>query len=374
MNKRHWIVTIFSLVLLVALVIPACAQPAPTPTPTPTPAPTPAPTPPPAPKSVKFQYTMPPKSAIGFGFEWWAREFEKQTQNRYKVETYPLSGLIPDKGALDAIKGGVCEVIMTSTGSQTTTFRLASVTGLPTLAFHKKGVAKEEYLASFEAWREFVKLPEIAEEFKGLQLVQPFEIDPSYLVTRKTEVFVPEDLKGLKVGASAGNMTDFMAAFGAAAVFQIPPESYVNMDKGVTDAAFMTYAQIGPYKMYEIAGYVLRQVFSAGALLVLTNPTWYNSLPPADQKIFNDTWEAAKVMCAEGMYNENVSSKPIIEASKMKINNPSAAQSAAWVAAAEKYAWPRWAADAQKLGASAAATAKIIKAWQDLIAKYTTQK
>jgi TRAP-type C4-dicarboxylate transport system substrate-binding protein len=359
LNKRNWIITIFVLVMITALLLPvsACTKEEAVTSGT-----------------IKFNYTMPPGSAVAGGFEWWADEFEKQTDGRWKVETYALSSLVPDAGALDAVKGGVCEIIMSSTGSHATDFPLAAVTGLPTLSFHKKGVTKEEYMASFKALVELYKLKEVAEEFKDYHIVTALEADPGYLVTKNKEVLMPEDLAGLKVGGGSGVMADMMTAYKAAGVFQIPPESYVNMDKGVTDAAFMTYAQIGPYKMYEIADYIFKQVFSGGTMLVLASPKWYNSLSKADKKIFDDTWKQAEEKAADSMTETTKKMETPIVSSGIKINIPTAEQTAAWEAACAKYAFPTWAKQAQDLGYSKDVTDKVLKKWQDLVKELATQK
>ncbi|MBN1177163.1 MAG: TRAP transporter substrate-binding protein DctP [Dehalococcoidales bacterium] len=399
MKKIHWMVAILTVVLLASLLLGACAEPEPEPTPEPTPAPEPEPAPAPEPEPapapepepepapapepepepepearvIKFNYTMPPFSAVGVGFEWWADEFEARSNGRYVVETYGFSSLIEDEGSLDAVKAGVVEVNMTSTGSQMASFPLASVTGLPTLSFHKKGVAFEEFLASFDALQEFYQLPEIAAEFEDYHVIAPIEIDPGYLISANKEVFVPEDLEGLKVGGALGALADMMSAFGAAGVFQIPPQAYDNMQKGVTDAAIMTYAMIGPYNMFDLCDYILKQTFSAGTLLVLTSHEFYASLPPEDQALFDETWEEAMVVCAQGMYDETVHSTPAIEGSGIKINTPTAEQSALWDDAARTYAFPTWASMCHDMGISEETTDKIITTWQSLVEKYSTQ-
>ncbi len=399
MKKRNLMIVILSVVLLASLLLAACAEPEPAPAPAPEPAPAPAPEPAPAPapepepepapapapepepepapapevRIIKFNYTMPPFSAVGVGFEWWADEFEKRTEGRYVVETYGFSALLPDEGSLDAVKAGVVEVNMTSTGSQMASFPLASVTGLPTLSFHKKGVAFEEFMASFDALIEFYKIPEVGAEFEDYHLVKALEIDPGYLITADKEVFVPEDIEGLKVGGALGALADMMSAFDAAGVFQIPPQAYDNMQKGVTDAAIMTYAMIGPYNMFDLCDYILKQTFSAGSLLILTSHEFYASLPPADQAIFDQTWEDAMVVCAQGMYDETVHSTPAIEASGIIINTPTPEQSALWDDAARMYAFPTWADMCHDMGYSEEVTDRVLSTWQALVEKYSTQ-
>lgn len=356
MKIKHWIFALLTVILVAAMLFPvSCGEEEL------------------GSGTIKFNYTMPPGSAVAEGFEWWADEFEAQTDGRYVVETYPLSSLIDDEGSLDAVKGGVCEIIMTSTGSHQTDFPLASVTGQPMLCFHKQGVAVEEYMASFDALRELYKIDEVKAEFDDYHLIAAIEIDPNYLISTSL-VLYPEDLEGLKVGGAAGAMEDMMTAYGAAGVFQIPPYAYENMEKGVTDAAFMTYAMIGPYKMYEVADYILTQTFTAGTLLVLTSHEWYDSLAKSDQELFDETWLEAMEKCAEGMYGESVNSKPEIEASGITITSPTADMTAAWEAACDQYVYVKWAADCQALGYSSEVTDEVLAKWKELIDEYTTQK
>ena len=317
---------------------------------------------------------MPPFSAVGVGYEWWADEFEKRTDGRYIVETYGFSALLDDAGSLDAVKQGVCEIVMTSTGSKMADFPLAAVGDLPTLSFHKKGVSMEEFLASFDAVKEFYKVPEVAAEFEPYHLIKALAIDPSYLISANKEVIVPEDLEGLKVGGALGALADMMSAFGAAGVFQIPPQAYDNMQKGVTDAAIMTYAMIGPYNMFELCDYILKQTFGAGTLLILTSHEFYDSLPPEDQAIFDATWEDALIVCAQGMYDETVHSEPAIIESGITINTPTPEQSALWDEAAVTYAFPTWADMCHDLGYSEEVTDRVLTTWKSLIEEYTTQK
>jgi TRAP-type C4-dicarboxylate transport system substrate-binding protein len=398
MKIKHLMVSLLVIILMVALLLPACAGPeeeepttsgpttsAPTQEPTkeptqeptkeptqePTKEPTQEPTEPVEARIIKFNYTMPPGSAVGVGFEWWADEFEARTDGRYVVETYGFSALVDDAGSLDAVKSGVCEIVMTSSGSKQTDFPLAHVTDLPTLTFHRNGVTFEDFLASFDAFLELLEEPEVAAEFEDYHLIKGLCIDPSYLISKDKEVILPEDLEGLKVGAASGPLADLMTALGAAGVFQIPPQAYDNMDKGVTTAAFMTYAMIGPYNMFDICDYILKQTFAAGTLLVMTSHEFYASLPPEDQQIFDESWEDALIICAQGMYDETVHSTPVIEQSGIKIHVPTAEESQIWFEACQEYAFPTWIQMCVDLGYDAAVAERILAKWQELIIKYT---
>jgi TRAP-type C4-dicarboxylate transport system substrate-binding protein len=315
---------------------------------------------------------MPKGSAVALGFEHFAAQFTEQSGGRYKVETYPLSGLFPDAGSLDALRGGVAELVMTSTGSKPNDFPAAAVTGLPSLSFHRNGVSYEEYEASAKAWDELLKNPVVAAEFEPYKLIQPIEIDPSMLVTKSKSVIVPEDMRGLKVGNTGGALTDYLNTYGAASVNQIPPQSYMNLDKGVTDASLNTWAQIGPYKLYEIVDYVNTTTFQAGALLIMANWDFWNSMPAADQDLFMKVWNEGLDICYKGMVADNVKGLADAKAlSNIKIINPSEAQAARWDTAAE-VAFETWAENGESLGVEDPSA--IIDLWRSLRDKYTTQK
>ena len=72
MRKRYLLISMLTLVLLAAFLLPACAEPEPTPVPAPTPKPTPAPTP--APVKLIFAATDPEEGLIGDVYHYWDRK------------------------------------------------------------------------------------------------------------------------------------------------------------------------------------------------------------------------------------------------------------------------------------------------------------
>ena len=102
MIKRYWVLITLTVIIIAALLLPACAAEQPGST---------------APKTLKFSYTMPKGASVAKGFEWFGPEFEKRSNGRYKIEIYPASTLVAINAALDSVKSGVCEIVMTSVGS-----------------------------------------------------------------------------------------------------------------------------------------------------------------------------------------------------------------------------------------------------------------
>jgi TRAP-type C4-dicarboxylate transport system substrate-binding protein len=135
-------------------------------------------------------------------------------------------------------------------------------------------------------------------------LLWPFVLDPYNLVAKKKEITSAEGFKGLKVGGSGPKM-EIVKANGGAHVAQAPPETYLNMDKGVIDAAFISFAQVNDYRIYEIADFYSTQAFGSGYGLILMNTGFYNSLPAEDQKILAETLRDATDVSAETVMEDN---------------------------------------------------------------------
>lgn len=331
---------------------------------------TPAPSSPVAARTIKFSYTMPKGAAIGKGFEWFGPAFEKATNGRYKVEIYPGSSLLPPPAALDSVKSGAVEMAFTSTGTFPSQFPLGLVSSLPSVEFPQDTV--KNYAMGNSAWWEFYNTtPEIQNEFKDVVLLQPLVLDPYKLVSKKTQIKSAADFKGLKVGGS-GQKMKIVTTNGGAEVHQIPPDSYLNMDKGVTDAAFITWAQVNDYKIFEIADWYLEQSYGNGTGLILMNKEFYNSMDSADQKILMDTWAQAQDVSAEGSIDDNVIGVKAIEDAGKSIYTPTAAEAAAWEAAAAP-AIQEWKDDCKSQGIDDATITKILDKWKSIHTDYLSK-
>jgi len=378
--------------MIVALLLPACGgetpapapapapspapSPAPTPAPKPTPSPTPSPAPSPAPapapgpvgtKTLKFSYTMPKGQSVGAGFEWWGTEFEKRTQGRYKVEMYGGKTLISIPAALDSVRAGICEIVMTSTGTFPKDFPLTLVTSLPTMGMPMDTVERQQS-AFAAAWELYNKVPEIQAEFKDFKLCWPLLLDPYNLYSKKKEVHYPADFNGMKVGGS-GQKMDMVTANGGAKVQQIPPQAYLNLDKGVVDASFNTFAQVRDYQLQEICDYFYDADFGCGEMLLLMNWDTWNGMSAADQKIVMDTFADSSVESSKGALSGIEEGKKLVLDAGKKITEPTPAEMAAWQKAAEPV-FKKWAEDAKALGVDATVVANVFAEWKALRQKY----
>jgi len=362
---------LLAVALMVAIILAACA-PAPAPAPSPAPAPAPSPAPAPAPvqaKTLKFSYTMPKGASIGAGFEWFAEEFTKRSQGRYKVETYPGQTLTKLPEALDAIKSRVCELVGTSVGTFPSAFPLGLVVEIPGIT----PVLEElpDFLNAYDlAWEFYNTTPEVKAEFDAhAVLVQPLILDSYNFVSKSKEVKRPQDMNGMKIGGS-GDKMELVTKMGGARVHNIPPQSYTNLDKGVIEAGFLTFAQVADYKLDELCKWYSLQTHGGGFYFIYMNKEAWGEMTPADQKLLLDTWKEASKVSAQGSMANVAKGIQMVKARNYPIYQPTDADKAAWQAAYDDVVVPIWYDKAEKLGISKATADKIMAKIKELRAKY----
>jgi TRAP-type C4-dicarboxylate transport system substrate-binding protein len=310
---------------------------------------------------------MPKGKGVGAAFDWWATEFEKRTQGRYKVETYASSTLISLPAALDSVKAGVAEVVMLPHQMFPTAFPLSSIASLPTLGFPMLNTG-DYYVFWSALWDLYNNYPEIKTEFKNFKLLWPFGLDPYCLITKDKEVHNPTDFKGMKVGGS-GQLMEIVTTNGGAAVAQVPPMAYTNMEKGVTEGSFLTLGQAWDYHIEDISKYYYRENFGNGLILMTMNLAAWNAMSPQDQKIMEESWFDASREFAKASVDAQSEGIKAVQAKGRKIIQPTADETKEWERGAEP-AILKWRDDAVKLQVDSTTIDKILAAWKALRVKY----
>jgi TRAP-type C4-dicarboxylate transport system substrate-binding protein len=372
MKKNYWILVTLTVILLAALLLPACAeeqQAVSTPTSS-----TSAPPPPPAEvKTIKISYSCPKGKGYSAGEEWFGPEFEKRTNGRYKVEVYGASTLVPITAVLDSVRKGVIQIGLTSTAQFAKDFPLSMLPQVMTLGWPSTAVTPKWYDAATPAFAEFAKIPEVATELNnGFTYGGNDLLSSSMILMKKKEIHVPADFKGTTMSA-IGAFAEVVKANGGATVAVVTPEIYMNLDKGAIDGASVSPTMITDWKLQTIANYMFAIDMGTGNMVILYNNEFYNALPPADKKIFDDTRAEAWPICRDFMLNADKKALEILATEGKTIVQPSASDLAAWKKTVQEIMIPKWRADAKSVGISDAVLDKVYSEWLTIRAKYWKQ-
>jgi TRAP-type C4-dicarboxylate transport system substrate-binding protein len=373
-KKKYGVILALSLILLAALLLSACSQTETTKAPTsasPTSAVPAAPlaskTAAPAEvKTIKISYSCPKDKGYSTGEEWFAQEFPKRTNGRYKVETYPASTLVPITAVLDSVRKNICQIGLSSTSQFPKDFPLSSLTLTPTLGW--PAANQNMYPAATEGWMEFSKIPEVAAELNnGFKFLWNDVLPGSNLVMKSKPVHSAADFKGTKIGASPP-LDVLVTSNGGATVNVVAPEIYTNMDKGVIEGTFMSMTMVTDWKVQTIADYLYDFDFGDGNMLVLMNNDFYNSMSPEDQKIFDQTRADAWPYTRDFMVNAYSASRKILADAGKKLVEPTADEIVGWKKGVQPVI-DKWKADCKAAGISDAVIDKVFNQWQSIRAK-----
>jgi len=179
---------------------------------------------------------------------------------------------------------------------------------------------------------------------------------------------VPADFKGLKIGGS-GYIMEIVNANGGATVTQMPPDMYMNLDKGVVNGSVTGYGMIHDYHIPDVIDYYLGVDLGSGMFPTIINKDFYNAMTDEDKKIFQQTIdEFAKISTQSSIKARNDGIADIKAAGKT-VSPPTAAEQAEWnksVAIAKK----KWVDDCVKAGVSEATCDKVYADWERIYKKY----
>ncbi len=318
-----------------------------------------------APITMKINYTMPKGAGIGSAFDWFATEFEKRTDGRYKCEIYPSGTLLAPPATLDGVKKGIAQMSLFVLGINPG-FPLTMLTGLPFFGFNIKDV--DTAIAGKNAAIEFLNIPEVKAEWKDIELVTTSELDANILITRKKEVRVPADFQGLKIGGS-GYVMEIVNTNGGATVTQMPPDMYMNLDKGVVNGAVTGYGMIHDYHIPDIVEYYLDVDLGSGMFPTIINKEFYAAMSDQDKAIFKKMVDEFVVMGAETSIKSRDAGIADIKAAGKTVSPVTAAELAEWKKAAV-VAKQKWISDCVKAGVSEATCEKVYAEWEKIYQKY----
>lgn len=344
---KRFLVTTVLVIIIGAIILSACAQPAPAPAPKPTPTPTPAPAPV-KPIELKIANFQPPGAPSTPMMEMWGKSIEKETGGKVTFTMYAGETLAKAAATYDATVTGVADICHTFAGYSPGKFSLSEVVILPFIGFNTTAPAAQTL---WDLWEAF---PEMREQYKETHVLWICPASPRQFLSRKP-VQAVDDLKGMKVRTS-GDEAPILKAMGATPVSMTGPETYDALGKGVLDATFHTWEAAVSYRFHEVAKYFTKADVCLGGLFIITmNQRKWDALPEDVKTVFNKysgRYGAVEVD-AKGMWdktdgefynwlkqNTNVTFYQLAIGEIAKANEMTKSVHSDWIAAQEKKGLP----------------------------------
>jgi len=240
------------------------------------------------PMELKFAHFLPPNMfLVTDGFAPWAKTVEERSGGRVKVTFYPAQSLCKAKDDYDSAVTGIADIAWHSIAYTPGRFPLTEVLFLPYLGSVTTETANKVYHGLYE------RFPEFQKEYSEVKLLWLHAGSSAGLLSAKKPIRNLEDIQKVLVRAVGPNAA-VAEALGATPVSMTVPDTYLGMEKGTVDAAFVPTEALISFKLSEVTKYLTLGAESGfGPYCVVMNLKVWNSLPPDIQKIIDE--ESIKV-------------------------------------------------------------------------------
>ena len=236
---------------------------------------------------LKMNISVSQNSHYGVAVDTFAREVEKRTGGRYKVQNFYSGALGAERESIEALQVGTLDLTMTSTGPVPNFVPEVSILDIPFLFrdyAHARAVLDgpigQDMLQKFPA--------------KGIVALAWGENGFRHMTNSKRPVNVPDDLKGLKM-RTMENPVHIQAykAFGIIPTPMAFTEVFTALQQGTVDGQENPLSVISAAKFEQVQKYMTLTGHVYSPALLLMSKTQWDKLSPADRKAFQDAAKEA---------------------------------------------------------------------------------
>jgi len=239
--------------------------------------------------TMKISISTAQNSHQGVGIDTFAKEVEKRTGGRYKVQTFYNGALGGERESIEAVQLGTQELAMSSTGPIPNFVPETKILDVPFL-FRDKAHARavldgpigQELLTKFDA--------------KGFKALAWAENGFRHMTNSKRDVKGPEDLKGLKMRTMENPV--HIAAYKGLGIITTPmafPEVFTALQQGTVDGQENPLSVIMASKFDQVQKHLTLTGHVYSPCIFVMNKAAFDNLSRADQAAFVEAAkEAAK--------------------------------------------------------------------------------
>jgi TRAP-type transport system periplasmic protein len=209
--------------------------------------------------------------------ERWAKEVEKRTNGKVKVQTFPGSTLLAAKNIFDGVIDGMADIGNFAMSYQPGRFPISEAIDLP-VGFKNARAASMALYDLVEKYN--------AKEFEKVKILTMFTCPPADLMTSKP-VKSLKDLKGMELRVS-GTGVDVVTRLGGTPVAMPQSETPEAIQKGVVKGIVSSMEILKDFNFAAYCPYATEANLFVVSFAVVMNKDKWNSLPADAKKVFDD--------------------------------------------------------------------------------------
>jgi len=209
--------------------------------------------------------------------ERWAKEVEKRTNGKVKVQTFPGGTLLPAKNIFDGVISGMADIGNFAMSYQPGRFPISEAVDLP-VGFANARVASLVLFDLIEKYN--------PKEFEKVKVLTLFTCPPANLMTSKP-VKSLKDLKGMEIRVS-GTSVDVLKNLGGSGIAMPQSDTPEALQKGVVKGNFSSMEVLKDFNYAAYTPYVTLVNLQVVSFAVVMNKDKWNAMPADVKKIFDD--------------------------------------------------------------------------------------
>jgi tripartite ATP-independent transporter DctP family solute receptor len=237
--------------------------------------------------TLKMNISVSQNSHYGVAVDAFAREVEKRTNGRYKVQNFYSGALGAERESIEALQVGTLDLTMTSTGPVPNFVPDVAILDIP---FLFKDYAQARATLDGPIGQEMLKkFPP-----KGIVALAWGENGFRHMTNNKHPVVTPDDLKGLKMRTMENPV--HMQAYKAFGIIPTPmafTEVFTALQQGTVDGQENPLSVISAAKFEQVQKYMTLTGHVYSPALILMSKAQYDKLSAADKQAFLDAAKEA---------------------------------------------------------------------------------
>ena len=250
---------------------------------------------------LRFTTTVPDVSGLGRSQKAWIEKCEKDAGGKLKIIPYWSNSLFKPREIFRGALDGQADLCYWVPVIELGLMPLNTIMWLPMMGWPSERAQSTIYPQLLE------KFPQLKAEYRGLMVYGISAITPGHINTRKKEVRVPADLKGMKITPANPEIARMVMDAGGAPVNLVVSDWYTSLERGVTEGFINAFGALMAFKCMELLRYhALGQPggFSMTPHFLLINPENWKKIPPDIQKVLKDNEPFYVEQCINGVIGE----------------------------------------------------------------------
>jgi tripartite ATP-independent transporter DctP family solute receptor len=237
--------------------------------------------------TLKMNISLSQNSHYGAAVDVLAREVEKRTNGRYKIQNFYSGALGAERESIEALQLGTLDLTMNSTGPVPNFVPEVAILDIP---FLFKDYAQARATLDGPIGQEMLtKFPS-----KGLVALAWGENGFRHMTNNKHPVLAPDDLKGLKMRTMENPV--HMQAYKAFGIIPTPmafTEVFTALQQGTVDGQENPLSVISAAKFDQVQKYMTLTGHVYSPALILMSKAQWDKLSAADKQAFLDAAKEA---------------------------------------------------------------------------------